>query len=1035
VRLAFDVFPASTPLTGRLVRLTTDQLKKGSGFRVELYGVGSGRLVINQYQPEATAANLAQDNYVQVFDLDLSDVIPLGGFFLAKGDFKLLSPLGQGDQMLSFGGPGALSYFGRCVLDKVNYVHLGDDLHFGPRTDGLWHWYNDQWGDIIKRLIDEGQDPDRPAAGQGIPDLTYDFTSSLDSASVAWDTFSGENTLPIGVNYIDALDQAAKAGLTPVMSGLLLLQLYQGFYGIDRTTTAFASGKVLFIDDEGAAGANIVEDLMRRFQPSLQLSRVLVKGDSALPADMVARTAGAYNVAREGFLQFGTSHSPEVLADAGDKALALRSDNADAPVFRHLPGLDGLSGLYTPFPTEVVGQDYLVGLSGSSLKVSSQGTGSFEKARACDGSHLTHWSAEITQGVLEEWWAADLSVAQAIEAYRVLQAEYVGGVYVGTFQANQAATEIRIYGSNSGAAWSWLPTGKIVADPAANGWTLVHTDTSGVGDTGEVSFSATETYRYWLFRAAAGPAAGVGNGWDIGAVELRDTVPVTDTYWVGDLATIHTGTETGDYNYRDLRVYAIEWVMDDQGNWWPKPELGGITAPGSSIGAPQGGGSSGGTTVLSGGGDVAPPPPPALKKELTNKSGGAVTNGDVVVIDPDNDEAFDTTAIAGETRLVGIAQADIASDAKGPVALSGYVELVTVAASVTRSHYGFTSTTVKKASGAASRAAGAFCEFLKGGAEPSAILFGPPDSAGTSSGAVELPHLLALHRVLILANRGDVKNDGDTGDSYPEDTLEGDLQSMLKGCDGVQIDAGFSSEGTPHAMHDTTVDRTTDGTGTIASKTDAQIAALNIDGGVGHNATRHGTTLKVPTIASIIEALKPYDPIYEFELKSGTATQMANFIVAQGIVERSIIVVGTTADVDTIKAIDPRINVMMNQGTAGEGYATVGWLSWDYNAVTSLAAVTATAPQRPHSYIPIAEISTADEVAVLAAMIERGIRSWETYDPTTALRLRNQLLSGAAGHYSDAGGHWEPGTNADLAAPEVMFLATDGTVAMVWVED
>ena len=80
--------------------------------------------------------------------------------------------------------------------------------------------------------------------------------------------------------------------------------------------------------------------------------------------------------------------------------------------------------------------------------------------------------------------------------------------------------------------------------------------------------------------------------------------------------------------------------------------------------------------------------------------------------------------------MVGVAQASIANNAAGIVALGGYVALVNTTASVTRGYYGSTSTTVKKASAASSRAAGAFCQFLKTGSTPDAILFGAPDTSG-----------------------------------------------------------------------------------------------------------------------------------------------------------------------------------------------------------------------------------------------------------------------------------------------------------------
>lgn len=719
MNLAFKITAAATPLGSTLLTLTKDDLEAGSGFRVELTGLGAGRIVINRNRPEATAANFAQDNYVRVYDLDLSSLIPLGGFFLDDTQIQVLSLDEEGGEIVQFGGPGALSYFGRCALWNINYVNYGDDLHYGPRADGNWYWYNDQYGDILKRMIDEGQDADRPPEGHGIDDLTYDFTSSVDSAGAAWDSFTGTYSLPTGTNYLDIAQRFRDVGLTIQVSGDLLMQAYQGFYGVDRTSAIFAADKVRFVNVDGAAGANIVEELARQSHPSLQLSRVLVQGDSGEPSTMVTRDAASYNVAREGFAQYPSSHAPETLQAVGDQALQIRSDSSDVPSFRHLPGLNALSGRYSPFPTGVPGTNLLLGVVSASIKVSGEDPGA-PRTAANDGNDATPWSEATSDppiGVAGAYWAADLGVSQEAASYRIDQ--LIGGAP--TIQ--NMATEVRLYGSNDAGAWSWLPSGKMSGDPAANGWTLVATHIGPLTfyDTGQVPFTAA-SYRYWLFRAVAGGTA----DWDVDELELWDSSDPDATYWLGDLVTLHTGTETGDYTEVNLRVYAINWLLDEQGNWWPQPELGGLlqlaasSTPSPSVTSIPG---AGGVVTVAG----TASPPPALRKQLTNKSGGAVTHGDVVVIDPDNNEAFETTTTAAETRLVGIAQEDIASNATGWVLLAGYAELVTPTASVTRGHYGFTSTTAKKASGAAARTVGAFCQFLKGGTEPSAILFGPPD--------------------------------------------------------------------------------------------------------------------------------------------------------------------------------------------------------------------------------------------------------------------------------------------------------------------
>ena len=348
MNIVFDIFPAATPLGTRLVRLTSAQLGVGSAFRVELAGNGSGLIVINRNQPECTEANFAADNYVKVFDLDISTTVPLGGFFLNDAQIQVLSLDEEGGEVVSFGGPGSMAYLNRAVLWNVNYVHFGNDAAFGPHSDGSWYWFDDQYGDILKRMIDEAQDSDRPQ--QPLPAVTYDFTSSLDSAGAAWHSFSGQYSLPIGTNYLEIVQKFRDLGLTILMSGNLKLQAYQNDFGTDRSAGSFAAGKVRFVNLDGAAGTNIVGELSRQIQRSLQLSRVLVKGDYSLPADMVTRTPGSYGVVREGFVEYSNSHVTSVLQAVGDQALQARIDSSDQPIPKHLFGLDELNGLYSPAP-------------------------------------------------------------------------------------------------------------------------------------------------------------------------------------------------------------------------------------------------------------------------------------------------------------------------------------------------------------------------------------------------------------------------------------------------------------------------------------------------------------------------------------------------------------------------------------------------------------------------------------------------------------------------------------------------------------
>lgn len=65
-----------------------------------------------------------------------------------------------------------------------------------------------------------------------------------------------------------------------------------------------------------------------------------------------------------------------------------------------------------------------------------------------------------------------------------------------------------------------------------------------------------------------------------------------------------------------------------------------------------------------------------------------------------------------------------------------------------------------------------------------------------------------------------------SGAAAPENTLCA-VGYAAEWAHGMECDVQMSSDGTPVVIHDTTVDRTTDGTGTVASKTLAQLQALD----------------------------------------------------------------------------------------------------------------------------------------------------------------------------------------------------------------
>jgi glycerophosphoryl diester phosphodiesterase len=98
----------------------------------------------------------------------------------------------------------------------------------------------------------------------------------------------------------------------------------------------------------------------------------------------------------------------------------------------------------------------------------------------------------------------------------------------------------------------------------------------------------------------------------------------------------------------------------------------------------------------------------------------------------------------------------------------------------------------------------------------------------------------------IFAHRG-------LSESAPEDSLSSWNLAAQAGY-AVEGDFRISSDGVPVCMHDATVDRTTDGTGSVSTMTAAQLAALN--NGSKFNATGYATE-RVPTMAQMLDLIRP----------------------------------------------------------------------------------------------------------------------------------------------------------------------------------
>uniref|UniRef100_A0A803T0A2 Glycerophosphodiester phosphodiesterase 1 n=1 Tax=Anolis carolinensis TaxID=28377 RepID=A0A803T0A2_ANOCA len=99
----------------------------------------------------------------------------------------------------------------------------------------------------------------------------------------------------------------------------------------------------------------------------------------------------------------------------------------------------------------------------------------------------------------------------------------------------------------------------------------------------------------------------------------------------------------------------------------------------------------------------------------------------------------------------------------------------------------------------------------------------------------------------------------------PENTLAAVPQAAENGATGVEIDLEFTADGIPVLMHDSTVDRTTDGSGNLRDLTFAEIRRYNPC--AKHRLWRDYRGEKIPTLKEAVLESMHYDLIIYFDVK------------------------------------------------------------------------------------------------------------------------------------------------------------------------
>lgn len=148
----------------------------------------------------------------------------------------------------------------------------------------------------------------------------------------------------------------------------------------------------------------------------------------------------------------------------------------------------------------------------------------------------------------------------------------------------------------------------------------------------------------------------------------------------------------------------------------------------------------------------------------------------------------------------------------------------------------------------------------------------------------------------IIAHRG--------GPKYaPENTLAAFQHAITQGVDWLEFDVQMTQDGVLVVIHDETVDRTTNGTGTVRDLTFAQIRAL--DAGQGQ---------KVPTFKEVVELAKANKVKILPETKSaplypGLEAKMLQVLDEAGYLDQTIIQSFEAGSLNTLHRLNPKAHL------------------------------------------------------------------------------------------------------------------------------
>lgn len=151
----------------------------------------------------------------------------------------------------------------------------------------------------------------------------------------------------------------------------------------------------------------------------------------------------------------------------------------------------------------------------------------------------------------------------------------------------------------------------------------------------------------------------------------------------------------------------------------------------------------------------------------------------------------------------------------------------------------------------------------------------------------------------------------------PEETLQAFEHALAVGAEVIEFDVHASKDGVVVAIHDDTVDRTTEGVGPVKDMTLAELQALDAgyrfstDG--GQSFPYRGQGLKIPTLEEILAAFP--DTLYLIEIKQADppiVDVVLDSLSAHGVLGRVVLASFNPETILAVRAAAPEVHTALS---------------------------------------------------------------------------------------------------------------------------